>query len=117
MDFHFCGFRPCLTTNGNARSFAVKTIVGATSPFFKFSRFAMEKDGFFSCLENKQSLEEELNSLKEKNIELENKAVLLESAKKENEELKIILSRPDKKVIFLVQSSLVLLNRPTIWLS
>ena len=57
-------------------------------------------------------MEEELNSLKEKNIELENKAVLLESAKKENEELKIILSRPDKKVIFLVQSSLVLLNRP-----
>ena len=39
-------------TNGEVRNFAVKTIVGAASPFFKFSRFAVEKkDSFFSCLE------------------------------------------------------------------
>jgi cell shape-determining protein MreC len=89
-------------TNGNIRNFAVKTIIGATSPVFKFSSFAAEKkDGFFFLFRNKQSLEEELNYLKEKNIELENEAILLESAGKENEELKIMLSRPDKKSYIL----------------
>ena len=96
--FIFAVFALLGATNGEVRSFAVKTIVGATTPFFKFSRFAVEKkDGFFFLFRNKQSLEEELNYLKEKNIELENEAVLLESAKKENEELKVLLSRPDKK--------------------
>lgn len=100
--FIFAIFALLGATNGNARSFAVKTIVGATTPFFKFSRFTAEKkDGIFFLFRNKQSLEEEFNSLKEKNIELENRAILLESVRKENEELKILLSRPDKKSYIL----------------
>ena len=96
--FIFAVFALLGATNGNARSFAVKTIVGATTPLFKFSRFAVEKkDGLFFLFKNKQSLDEELNFLKEKNIELENETILLESARKENEDLKILLSRPDKK--------------------
>ena len=46
-------------------------------------------------------MDEELNYLRERNIELENEIILLESAKKENEELKILLSRPDKKSYIL----------------
>lgn len=89
-------------TNGNVRSFAVKTIVGATTPFFKFSGFVSgKKDDIFFLFRNKQSLDEELNALKDKNTELENEAILLESVRKENEELKIILSRPDKKSYIL----------------
>ena len=100
--FIFAVFILLGATNGDIRNFVVKTIVGATNPVFKFSRFAAEKkDGFFFLFRNKQSLEEELNYLKEKNIELENKAILLESAGKENEELKIMLSRPDKKSYIL----------------
>ena len=46
-------------------------------------------------------MNEELDFLKEKNIELENKTILLESARKENEELKAMLSRSDKKSYIL----------------
>lgn len=96
--FIFAIFALLGATNGDVRNVAVKTIVGATSPFFKFASLAAEKkDNFFFMIRNKQSLEGELSSLKEKNIELENKAILLESVRKENEELKIMLSRPDKK--------------------
>ena len=47
--FLFWRFSPLLgATNGEVRNFAVKTIVGAASLFFKFSRFAVEKkDSFF----------------------------------------------------------------------
>ena len=100
--FIFAVFALLGATNGEARSFAVKTIVIATSPIFKFSRFAAEKkDNIFFLFKNKQSLDEELNYLKERNIELENEIISLESAKKENEELKILLSRPDKKSYIL----------------
>jgi len=100
--FIFAVFALLGATNGEVRGFAVKTIVSATSPIFKFSRFAAEKkNDFFFLFRNKQSLDEELNSLREKNIELENEIILLESAKKENEELKIMLSRPDKKSYIL----------------
>ena len=100
--FIFAVFALIGATNGEARSFAVKTIVGAASPVFKFSRFAAEKkDNIFFLFKNKQSLDEELNYLREKNIELENEIILLESAKKENEELKIMLSRPEKKSYIL----------------
>lgn len=100
--FIFAIFALLGATNGNARSFAVKTIVGAASPFFKFAGLAVEKkDGIFFLFRNKQFLDEELNFLKEKNIELENEKILLESVRKENEELKILLSRPDKKSYIL----------------
>ena len=100
--FVFAVFALLGATNGEARSFAVKAIVGAASPVFKFSRFAAEKkDNIFFLFKDKQSLGEELNYLREKNIELENEIILLESAKKENEELKIMLSRPEKKSYIL----------------
>ena len=67
--FIFAIFARFGATNGDIRSFAVKTIVGATTPFFKFSRFAVEKRRLpFFLFRNKQSLEEELNYLKEKKI-------------------------------------------------
>jgi rod shape-determining protein MreC len=100
--FIFAVFALLGATNGNVRNFTIKVIVNAISPVFKFSNFAAEKkDGFFFLFKNKQSLEEELNYLKEKNIELENKVILLESVQKENEELKALLSRPDKKSYIL----------------
>ena len=100
--FIFAVFALLGATNGEARSFAVKTIVGAVSPVFKFSHSVVEKkDSIFFLFKNKQSLDEELNYLKERNIELENEIILLESARKENEELKIMLSRPEKKSYIL----------------
>jgi len=89
-------------TNGNVRNFTVKAIINVTSPVFKFSRFVAEKkDSIVFLFRNKQSMGEELNYLREINIELENEIILLESTKKENEELKILLSRPEKKSYIL----------------
>lgn len=100
--FIFAVFALLGATNGEVRSFAVKTIINAVSPVFKFSSFVAEKkDGFFFLFKSKYSLEEELNYLREKNIEMENEAILSESIRKENEELKIMLSRPDKKSYIL----------------
>src|SRR3989344_9278459 len=96
--FIFAVFALLGATNGDAKNFTVKTIVYAISPVFKFTGLMEEKKvDFFFLFKNKQSLNEELNFLKEKNIELENEAILFESVQKENEELKILLSRPDKK--------------------
>lgn len=100
--FIFAVFALLGATNGDVRNVSVKTIVGATGPFFKLANFVAEKkDNIFFLFKNKRSLEEELDYLREKNIELENGAILLESVRKENEELKILLSRPDKKSYIL----------------
>lgn len=100
--FIFAIFALLGATNGYARNFTVKIIIGAASPVFRFSYFVTEKkDDFFFLFKNKLSLGEELSLLKEKNIELENKVILLESIQKENEELKTFLFRPEKKSYIL----------------
>lgn len=100
--FIFAVFALLGATNGEARNWTVRIIVSAANPIFKFAGFMAEKkDNIFFLFKNKQSLEEGLDYLKEKNIELENEKNLLESVKKENEELKILLSRPDKKSYIL----------------
>ncbi len=100
--FIFAVFALLGATNGEARNFTVKIIVGAASPFFKFAGLVSEKkDDLFFLFRNRQSLNEELDFLKEKNIELENKTILLESVKAENEELKAMLFRSDKKSYIL----------------
>lgn len=100
--FIFAVFALLGATNGEARNFTVKIIIGATSPFFKLAKLTAEKKtNLFFLFKNKQFLNEELNFLKEKNIELENETILLESVKRENEELKTMLSRSDKKSYIL----------------
>lgn len=100
--FIFAVFALLGATNGEARNWTVKIIASAASPIFKFAGFAAgKKDSLFFLFRNKQSLNEELNYLKEKNIELENEVFLLESIRKENDELKIMFSRTDKKSYIL----------------
>ena len=72
---------PCSArTNGGGKKFCGKKRLSARRARFKFSRFAVERKTAFFLFRNKQSLDKELNFLKEKNIKLENEAILLESA-------------------------------------
>lgn len=96
--FIFVIFSLLVTTNKNVRNWTVKTIVISTSPVFKTANFILGiKENIVFFFKNKEMLQEELGVLKEKNIEMENELSLLDYVKKENEELKIMLSRSDKK--------------------
>ena len=102
MDFYFCDFCPARRDQRKYKELCGKNNCRGDKSHFQVCRLGgRKKDGLFFLFRNKQSLEEELNYLKEKNIELENKAILLESVQKENEELKALLSRPDKKSYIL----------------
>ena len=83
MDFYFCDFCPAWRDQRRSKEFCGKNNCRRDDPVFQICRFSdRKKRRPFFLFRNKQSLEEELNYLKEKNIELENEAVLLESAKK-----------------------------------
>src|SRR4030067_2307241 len=95
-------FALLFVTNKNAKNFTVKTIVVSVSPAFKFAGFISNvKENIIFLFKNKQGLREEMDSLKEKNAEMENELILLDYVKTENEELKTMLSRPDKKSYIL----------------
>lgn len=100
--FIFVIFSLLAVTNKNVRNWTVKTIVISASPVFKTANFAFGiKENIIFLFKNKEGLREELNGLKERNIEIENELSLLDYVKKENEELKIMLSRSDKKSYIL----------------
>ena len=81
--FLFLQFLPCLARLMEIKELCGKNNCRGDKPHFQACRLGgRKKDDIFFLFRNKQSLEEELNSLKEKNIELENKAILLESAGK-----------------------------------
>lgn len=100
--FIFFVFTLIVITNKYAKNFTIKTIVISTSPVFKFTEIVSSaKKNIVFLFKNKQSLEEDIAVLKEKNAELENELILLDYIKTENEELKIMFSRPDKKSYIL----------------
>ena len=100
--FIFVIFALLAITNKNAKNFTVKTIVISVSPVFKLANFISRvKEDIVFFFKNKEGLGKELNVLKEKNIELENELILLDYIKAENEELKTMLSRSDKKSYIL----------------
>jgi len=95
-------FVALVVTNKNAKKFTIKTIVVSAMPVFKLAGFISNtKENIIFLFKNKQELRENLESLGEKNAEMENELILLDYIKMENEELKTMLSRPDKKSFIL----------------
>lgn len=85
-------------SNGDARTAAVNVVSLLTKPLIEAIGLATDKkDNIFGLFKNKQVLTAELNSLKEKNIVLENKIALMEVSRKENENLKLLLAQSNKK--------------------
>lgn len=86
------------STNGSVRNWTVKTIAFSIAPVFKTAEFISGiKENIVFLFKNKEILMEEINDLKERSIEVENELMLADYIKKENEELKTMLSRSDKK--------------------
>lgn len=89
-------------TNKNVKNFTVKTVVVSASPIFKLARITSGvKENIISLFKNKEGMNTELVDLKDKNEKLENELILLDYIKMENEELKTMFSRSDKKSYIL----------------
>lgn len=99
--FVFIIFVILAVSNKHFRRAVSRSAATALVPVLKISRSAGERwDNFTFFFKDKNRLAEEIKQLTEKNAELENKFLMFEPLRAENEELKSLLSRTnDKKTI------------------
>ena len=88
--------------NNSARIAVSRFFIAAASPMLKTANYGKESWGsFYNLLRSKNKLQEEKDELVQKNDEARVRLAELESLKKENEDLKSLLSQKnDKQYIF-----------------